>query len=200
MKYTNTTEIVQNILDIYNQATRAERDHGLVWYTEVKRFCVALSRRYKTDYVRIIGALSVLSPAIQWERAVNDLLKILSARARGASGMSVKTVAPPINRTKAVQILDGESGCVRGPKVESFFDAILGCKDAITIDVWSLRCAVKDFTLPARWLTYQQVKRIQDAYRIASGRVGLTPRELQAITWLVCQRLARVKSDQISLF
>lgn len=193
------TDFVRNLLLVYRQATPAEIRTGLVWYSSAHDFCTALSRRYCVPADRVIGALAVLSPKINWGFACRDLIKILENRAGGGSGLDVRTSAMPRNRTKAVGILDGGSGLVSGAKVECFADNLRGACQSVTVDVWAWRAALGDYTVKARWLTYHQSQAVQAAYRQAADQVGLTPREFQAITWLTVQRLAKYKSEQFTL-
>lgn len=194
------TDYVRNLLQVYDQSTAHEVEAGLDWYPSTNHFCASLARRYRVPAERVIGALAVLSPKINWTFACKDIIKILDARAAGGSGLDVKTTAMPANRTKAVRILDGQPGQVTGAKVECFADNLRGACQSVTVDVWAWRAAIGDYTVKARWLTYHQSARVQDAYREAADRVGLPPREFQAIVWLTVQRLSKVKSEQLSLF
>jgi hypothetical protein len=189
---------VANILNVLNQATDAEYDAGRNWYREANELAWDLSTH--ADVGSAAGVIAALSPRMPWGRNKELAVRAFAdGRASGTLGNSVRA---------ADRILAGEDplDVLKGDKVRSFYLNILGDTDAVTVDRHALevylgkRFADKDRPAVGKRL----YREVSDAYRTAASRpfaqsltyadtgfaVGdLTPRDVQAITWLVWRRI-----------
>jgi hypothetical protein len=119
-----------------------------------------------------------------------------------ADDASIPTVAGPtrVNIVKALWLLQGHAWVLRGKKVASFLDNILNCQtslavtcDSHAIQVWRGLMEAGTYSVPPSWYAV-----VEADYRTAARLIGLTPLQLQAITWLVKKRLStkrRRKAD-----
>jgi hypothetical protein len=189
---------VANILNVLKQATDAEYDAGRNWYREANELAWDLSTH--ADVGSAAGVIAALSPRMPWGRNKELAVRAFAdGHASGTLGNSVRA---------ADRILAGEDplDVLKGDKVRSFYLNILGDTDAVTVDRHALevylgkRFADKDRPSVGKRL----YREVADAYRTAASRpfaqsltyadtgfaVGdLTPRDVQAITWLVWRRI-----------
>ena len=96
------------------------------------------------------------------------------------------------NIVKALWILQGHDWVLRGPKVNSFLDNITQCElsDAVTVDshaiqVWFGMVTPGTYSVPENYYIL-----IAADYKAAARTLGITPEQLQAITWLTKKRLS----------
>jgi hypothetical protein len=176
---------VANILNVLNQATDAEIEAGRNWYREANELAWNLSTH--GDVSSPAGVIAALSPRMPWGRNKELAVRAFAdGHASGTLGNSVRA---------ANRILAGEDplDVLKGDKVRSFYLNILGDTDAVTVDRHALevylgkRFADKDRPSVGKRL----YREASDAYRTAAAEAArpLTPRDLQAITWLVWRRI-----------
>jgi len=177
---------VDNILAMYNMANDRQRQAGADWYLDAWYICQDLADEYTYPVDSIARALAALSPMTTWERNVDILEQVIQT----GDGPTFKS-----NVEKAVHILDGEYRWLSGDKVTSFAANILGDLDAVTIDIWAWRIWAGTWKAGA-WrakvpaIKSDEYSKIADDYRAAAEIVGMTPAELQAITWTTIRELA----------
>jgi hypothetical protein len=96
-------------------------------------------------------------------------------------------------------ILSGEvspGAGVGGPKVTAFYRAIIGDTDSVVLDRWALRAAGH----PRDTCTPLQYRRYAGTFREAAAECGETPREFQAIIWIVLrERYTRRNGTRVRL-
>jgi hypothetical protein len=144
-----------------------------------------MSHGYRTKLDRVVHVAAATSPActvrtnLAWTRE--------AVRTNGAArvGRYPNAMAPRIRAA-----LDGDLLAVGGLKVTNFARAILGDTDAVVLDRWALRAAGHGRIT----CTEKQYARIADEYRTAARSVGETPRDFQAIVWVV-SRDSATRSD-----
>lgn len=178
--------MINNILDVYNQASPHDIAEGLRWYDGAKKECSNLARRNKISLRKAIGIVAALSPRVNWGRnviAAQSLVRGLPGEGFGA------------NKSKAFRILEGEdpNDVLGGDKVRSFFSNISrpSTSTAVTIDRWAIRVTLgsQDWKAKVNTPTAKQYLQLGNEYREAAALVGLRPSELQAITWVTIKRL-----------
>lgn len=174
---------VANILNVLNQASDAEYIAGTYWYREANELALDLAG---TGGVKMAaGVIAALSPRMPWGRNKELAVRAFAdGHASGTLGNSVRA---------ADRILAGEDplDVLKGDKVRSFYLNIMGDTDAVTVDRHALevylgkRFADKDRPSIGKRL----YREASDAYREAADIAGDTPRDVQAITWLVWRRI-----------
>jgi hypothetical protein len=133
---------------------------------------------------RVAAAIAALSPRNPWTWNVQDAAAYAFAVANGHDMPTATTFGA--NRRNAWAFLNGTHDWTSSAlKVRSFVSNIMGDLNAVTVDVWAIRVATGGLldAVPND-ATYIMVA---NAYREAARIVGETPRDLQAITWLIAQ-------------
>lgn len=176
---------------LYATADPASIAAGRSWYAEAHAEVSRLARVAPPGIGRsaCAGVLAALSPRAQWGQNVAAARAAVSAAELGP--FVVAEAAAPYalgaNCRKAARILTGEPAelVLGGPKVRAFWRAILGDPDAVTIDWWACVAAGRpgDF---AR-LTPRRLAVIDCAYRRAAEWAGESPRDFQAIAWVLAR-------------
>lgn len=161
---------------LYRQAGPEIIRTGRGWYDHAQRAADELSRDLPRGCGRIAaaGIIAALSPRLRWGHNLAAARAIAEGRPRSyAFGDAWR---------KAQRIRDGErpTDVLRGPKVRAFWRAVAGDPNAVTIDVWAARAAgLPDKPSPGA------ISEAQGAYREAAERCGESPRDFQAIVWLI---------------
>lgn len=178
--------MINNILDVYNQASPLDIASGLRWYGSAKLECKNLARRNGIGIDKAIGIVAALSPRVNWGRnviAAQNLIRGIPGEGFGA------------NKVKAHKILEGSdpSDILRGDKVTSFYSNISrpSTSTSVTIDRWAIRVTMgaEHWSSKVNTPTAKQYLQLGNEYREAAALVGLKPLELQAITWVTIKRL-----------
>lgn len=181
----------RNLLACYQKATPEQITSGKAWYQAAKEFADVTSTAYKlTPYV-VAQVISALSPAAKWERNLIDAKRICEAYYHrgyiGANAVTVTTYGK--NKAKALQILLGklELSPKQGLKTYNFAQNIADPSNAnhVTIDRHAYRILTGDGQRGEIKLTPQGYARASHVYKLLAKDLGLTPCELQAITWVV---------------
>ena len=115
---------------MFSQATTLEVIEGLNWYPNAHQIAYKLGQRFNTSTDKAAGVLCALSPLNKWPTNVENAETLIKAWAYGTAedAIAVKCSTPPLNKEKAVRILQdtGESieSILHGPKVNEFFNSI----------------------------------------------------------------------------
>jgi len=161
------------------------------------------------------GVIAALSPRCSWPQNKVAALTVVTAWKRGDDPYTLRISGVyPENIAKAYRILSDASfetcahcraagghrktcsAALRGPKVVAFFSAIVGSSDDGAMDVWATRAArvapaeVSDLDpadprregVPGSQREYDGLAA---SYRRAAAAVNVTPRQFQAVVWLV---------------
>ena len=181
-----TATYADNIRSILAQATADDRESGADWYPTARRIVDGIAERTGQAPDRIAAAMAALSPRNPWAWNVQDAAAYAQATSEGGSMPSATTFGA--NRRRAWAFLHGESDWASAAlKVRSFVANIMGDTDAVTVDVWAIRVATMGEQSDAPGI--RQYREVADAYRTVAAEVGLTPRDLQAITWTTAERI-----------
>lgn len=175
---------------LYATADPASIAAGRSWYAEAHAEVSRLARQAPAGIGRsaCAGVLAALSPRSQWGQNVAGARAAVAA---AAAGQSPAEAAAPYalgdGCRKAARILAGEpaDAVLRGPKVRAFWRAILGDRDAVTVDWWACVAAGRpgDF----QRLTPRRLAVIDCAFRRAAEWAGESPRDFQAISWVLAR-------------
>jgi hypothetical protein len=176
---------VRRICKAFRAATAADLAAGLGWYAEALSVAQAIDPAHPE---RAAGVIAALSPQCQWGTNVAWARTVIAAADSGAGTPRVHTTAM---RAQAMRIAKGEPALsvLNGPKVRAFYANIIGDTDAVTVDVWATRVATgltgKDaeraISTPSRYAS------VANDYRRAAEILGVTPREVQAATWVAAR-------------
>lgn len=174
----------RSILRHYREATVEARALGDQWYDVALDICREPATQHEVDLERAVCAMAHLSSRQPWARNVRAFSMLLAGEPRPA-WMFTRSW------TLASAALNAEDPWStfsrRASKTRSFAQAILGDPNAVTVDVWAARVAGVDPDILRRPRDYQFVA---DAYIRAARRVRISPRDLQAITWVDIRRKA----------
>jgi hypothetical protein len=180
--------MVANIMAAYARADEATLRAGRRWYPMAEAIVDGIAVGTGTNVLKVAHCLSALSPRNPWLWNIADTYSYAVAAKIGADMPSATTFV--VNRKKAWAVLHG-ADLVTGPKVLNFVNAILGDSEAVVVDTWAARVALNGKLARAGrgFASFKkgQYQRFVDAYKVAAHRLGETPRNLQAITWLVAQ-------------
>lgn len=148
---------------------------GLDWYETAADTCQLLAERHGCTFVQACSVVAALSPRARWAhnlRMARDFLATGQARTMGSRIEAARRALD-----EGLDSFNPQTS----PKVLEFARAIAGYPGAIVVDVWICRAAGLDKDSP----TKRQRLEIQAAFRRVSRQFGLTPRETQAIVWVV---------------
>lgn len=184
MKHLVHGDMVANILDTYARATPEQVEAGRRWYPTANGIVTVIANQTGIDPMRVAYAMAALSPRNPWRWNVFDAYSFAAARAEGRTMPSATTYKR--NRARAWEALarTGSPWTTSAPKVNAFVAAILGADDAVVVDVWAYRVAT---TKSAGRITDRAYEAVERAYLEAAQAIGDTPRNVQAVTWLVAQ-------------
>lgn len=179
-------EYATNIRAIYALATDADRAAGAAWYPTAYRMADAIAATTGAPTDRVAAAIAALSPRNPWRWNVQDAAAFAVAAATGAPMPTATTFRS--NAVRAWQFLTGATDWRSSAlKVRSFVANICGDPNAVTVDVWAVRVATNGAESEVR--TDAHYRAIAGAYQAVAAELGIAPRDLQAITWLVAERI-----------
>lgn len=184
--------MVARILAAYDMADRATLAEGRAWYPVMADTVRALAEGYGIPFERAVGVLAVTSPQCSVSENIRITDNILEAFSAGKEG------PPSVHFVDAIwsawSILEGDFSPLewhttkagvrtKAQKTRSFYRNILGETDYVTIDRWAARIAfgAEVINQPSSGC----YRRVEAAYRDAAAQRNETPRDLQAIVWIV---------------
>ena len=159
---------VENIINIYNLSTPAERRRGLAWYATAFTDCERIANQFGLPVNIVAGVVSALSPNNKWERNIEN---------------------PTMSDDEIAKVLNGQ-------KIISFFRCILGydtcCIDGHAKGIYEGKRF--GLTSPKNHISKKYYKQLQDAYVEAGSKItfrkkNLRAFEIQAITWVTWKRI-----------
>jgi hypothetical protein len=177
----------QNIIDTYYRSTPDERQAGLSWYLDAH----VIARNVGKGNLKLGAALiAVTSPMQKWER---NVIVAKHAMEFGSPYPGMKAIMDKVSR-----LLEGENPdtVVSGQKVTSFYRNILDpYGPEVTIDRHAIDIALAkrhtDTNRPS--IGKKMYAELADAYRDAAVILGISPLELQAVTWVTWRRELGIK-------
>ena len=176
--------MIDEIIVTYERATPGQRAAGTSWYPDARSIVDVISAASGIDSHRVTHALAALSPRNPWRWNVADAYAFaMAAACRDEAIPSATTYTK--NRAIAWNALtgDGAPWTTAAPKVRAFVRAIMGDTHSVVVDVWAVRVATGGLRSEVR--NAGDYRAIATAYSEAARILGIAPRDLQAITWLV---------------
>lgn len=182
---------IQNIIDIYDLASPGQLEAGQTWYDTALDQCHELAIIHGLDVETVVGVVAALSPRTQWSVNIRFAHEVILGNYKGKLSANVE---------KAVRIIEGVD-VLAGPKVTNFKRNILGDKLSVTVDTWAYR--ISRDTSETKTINEKLYAEVAEDYIEAARLIGISPRELQAITWVTYRDLVSSKGKkrpgQISL-
>ena len=190
-----------NIIAVYNLATASDKNQGQSWYARALEFAVNLSSIYNIETTTIVGVIAALSPRNRWERNMQDaesMVKVAAAGGNYQDLMSLKVCTFKTGKDKAARILTDKMSdraellaTLKGPKLQEFFNCILGdsgdvCIDGHAYSIW-LGERITLANVPSIGKKLRQT--IKADYQEAAQSLGVQPHVVQAITWCAWRRI-----------
>lgn len=176
--------LVENILAVWESATVEQREIGMGWYQDAQGICEDFAKVHGVTPEVAAGVFAALSPQNGYGA------NIALARRFLASGGTMTTGYLSVGLDKAREIYAGGDietilkGRV-GFKTLNFFASIVsGGQDGVCIDRHAA-CLAWGERRKTVALTERQYQEMVDAYTLAAWTVGITPAEMQAVTWVV---------------
>lgn len=175
----NVEQVTKRISRTFGKATEADILAGKVWYDEARAIVRQLSAVSVYTDDQVAAAMSQLSPKLRWKQNV-DSIKMLVIDGE----LPAYVMTGPANRArKALVAADPFSTFgAKAKKTQSFARNIIGDDNAVTVDVWAARVA---------GISEDQLKlvgvyeAVAHCYRLAAKRAGVSPAQMQAVTWIV---------------
>lgn len=184
-----------NILAVLKKATKAEIDYWGNWYEHAHNHVKQLAEKHDLPIPVVAAVCAVLSPNLGWkmnlmaaDRAINNWKHM---NGDTTAQFFDKIPAYKTNVNKAYAILNtGDLGIVNGPKVTVFFQSLTNPKelqrdlvlDGHAINVWRGK---KVGLQSLKGLTKKEREAVLYDYKKVADIVGLTPQQVQAITWFI---------------
>lgn len=178
----------ENVRRIFDLATPEDIEGGVGWYPLAARIVRAIADWAGMAPDRTAAIMAALSPRNPWKWNAQDTAAFAWAIAHDLPMPSATTFM--VNRVNAWRLGSGaEAWRTAAPKVRSFVANIMGDLDAVTVDVWAARVATLG-VYGGESIPVGQYRAIATAYRRVAADVELAPRDLQATTWIVAERIA----------
>lgn len=187
---------IQNILNIYDLANKAEIVDGLQWYKNANDICRDIASDTDLQLHVVVGVMAALSPSNKWDRNIIDCKQVIAAFQRGDSVESVKTCTYNNMKLKAWRILteqgdvDNVATILNGAKITDFYHCILG-HNVCVIDGHAYGIAFNQrLSMKAVPNIGKKLRReLQEVYIAAAKQRGIKAYEMQAVTWVVWRRI-----------
>lgn len=174
----NTRMISDRIVRVYHKSTEAQKINGRGWYPNAGMHAKILGESAGSKE-HAAAVISHLSPRNRWDnnlKAAYDLIQ--TGDANRVFNRSKELAKKALNSKDPLSTING-------PKCSAFARNILGQEDCVTLDVWMAKAALGDAKKGKLFSNKKFYSAVERAVVLASARVGETPRDLQAIVWLV---------------
>jgi hypothetical protein len=176
--------MAENVMATYRTASDAQRADGMVWYAEAHALAVTLARSAGHETLRAAGVISALSPQMSWEQ--NQRLAI---RTYAEGGISAGALGVSVRKADAIYHGADVMITLKAPKTSAFALVIADPTNGhdVVIDRHAMSVAhgrqtTDDETAALNRKGFYQA--YADAYRKAAAEIGITPSQMQAITWV----------------
>jgi hypothetical protein len=194
------TQYTRNILKVFAQCTDAEFQHGMRWYSDAETAGQNIADKYQLPLHVVIGVIAALSPTNEYGQNIRNADTMCRIFVDGGYVEDTKPSTYHPMRDKAWSILqtmphniDDVAFILNGPKITDFAYCIMG-EDVCVIDGHAWCIANNDRR------TMQKVPNIgkklraelQECYRRAGKKHGMTAYQMQAATWVAWKRIHNV--------
>ena len=194
------TQYTRNILKVFAQCTGAELQHGMRWYKDAEIAGQNIADKYQLPLHIVVGVIAALSPTNEYGQNIRNADTMCRIFVDGGYVEDTKPSTYNTMRDKAWSILqsmphniDDVAFILNGPKITDFAYCIMA-EDVCVIDGHAWCIANNDRR------TMQKVPNIgkklraelQECYRRAGKKHGMTAYQMQAATWVAWKRIHNV--------
>lgn len=157
---------------LVKNATLGQVEQASKWYLDAERVAAEVARNLDTTLEVGASVVSAFSPRERW---TNNVTK--------AIGFSLGNSIPGFknNMVMANNSIAFGYDALKGMKTNAFARAIAGDEQAVVIDVWMLRAVGIEKKTPNQ----TQYNDLVKAVKKTAFDVGMTPRAMQALIWIV---------------
>ncbi len=159
-------------LEIAKKATFGQVEQASKWYLDAERVAHEVARNLDSDLEVGASVVSAFSPRERW---TNNVQKAIAF----SLGQTVVGLPNNLKMAKKALVLGFDS--LNGQKTNAFARAIAGDESAVVIDVWMLRALGIEKKTP----TQAQYVEMARAVKKVAIELGMTPRAMQALIWIV---------------
>lgn len=181
---------VFNIVNVYNEATKEEKEYWGKWYFNAREIVKNLAENYDVPFETMAGIVATLSPGNTWKTNLIAAKRLVEKFKLNIPHERINSYSKQIE--KARKILETNSlDFLVGPKVTVFFKSLVdpeGIKtemvlDSHAINIWrgDARSRIKKTATPTK---PEREQMIFD-YKKASQILGVSVQEIQAVTWYI---------------
>lgn len=166
------------LIELYAAADQDVRKRGRLWYPETRRRLRALAQEYDRPLSQVVAVFAITSVAAQLAANLRWTEEILQGLRTGGRYPNVQgpLVEAALHSTRPGRY-------ARGPKVSTFYRALMGDRDAVVIDRWAARAAGWESEKHAIPVRVQ--RQMIEAYMEAAKTCRESPRDFQAVVWIV---------------
>ena len=193
-------ELERSLIDKYNAADDATKEAGGQWYDTANEYIRDLAQRTGRDPAQVAAIVSAFSPQTSWDAnmaAANYFMMNYDPQNPNAINDKMGGLGDNLERAKRIHAAGDEDGYLAGlqngndaHKITNFYHNLMGSKDHVTIDSWMARALLGQGADGLADKSVQKVLNWKDSYdtmansvRSAAEKLGVSPRELQAIVW-----------------
>jgi hypothetical protein len=189
-------EYVENILAIFRESDQSEMAHGLNWYPDAKSQSHDIADETELPLHIVVGVVAALSPTNDWNQNIKDAKLFCQTFVDGGYFEDVKASTYKKMWEKAWNILssvddyEGTAKILNGPKITDFYRCIQG-ENVCVIDghAWCIAHNDRRVLQEVPYIGKKHRQELQEAYKIAGEKAGLTAYEMQAVTWVTWKRI-----------
>lgn len=172
-----------NLINVLNESTIDDINHGLYWYNDFFLWCEDLSKIYNKSTFIIASIFSALSPRNKLHKNKIDTITVLEAVKNNTPQDKIKVSTFNRNKDTAILIAQGKKTINKDSLKTYSFCQNIGYLNSnfVTIDVWQLRVLTgkKENKTPTK-LEYLQLAEL---HKKIAKKINILPYQLQAITW-----------------
>jgi len=180
----------ETLVSLYEKASPCVRRRGRAWYPEANRQLREIAERNNAPLSHAVAVFTIVSPAAQLVTALRWTDEIFAGERIG--GRYPNDQAPRIEAACSTRYPVTR---ITGPKVNAFYRALMGDREALVLDRWAIRAA--GHPLPRSEVPRTLRRELDAAYRAAARACGETVRAFQAIVWIVCRETTPTKAGRV---
>lgn len=168
----------RKIRKLLDRATPAQIVSACQWYNDAQTIAQIVADNMSVSLEIGAAIVSAYSPNCRWSHNV-------SLAIRHSLGQSPRAL--PIAMQTAKRAETEGFNALNGPKTNAFARAISGDNLAVVVDIWICRAVqlTKQNGDQLDAPTIRQYREISQAIVRESRRIGLSPRDTQALAWIV---------------
>jgi hypothetical protein len=199
-RFLSPSRMEKSIIDKYNAASEGTKAAGSQWYDTANEYINNLAQKTGRDPRQVGAIMSAFSPQTAWDANMSAATYfIMNYDPKNPNALDDKMggLGENLGRAKRIHAAGDEEGWLAGlqngndaHKITNFYHNLMGDKGKVTIDSWMARALLGEGSDGLADKTVQKVLGWKDGYDTMAGAVqsaakklGVTPRELQAIVW-----------------